>query len=80
MVIIEAMSQGTIPVASRHSGPAEIISRDTGFLFDEGKVSEILDVLLQKEIDSHLLSQNCISKSRQYQPQILAENWKAILT
>lgn len=80
MVIIEAMSQGTIPVASSHSGPSEILSGDTGFLFEEGKFSKQLDDLLQKQFDSDYLSQNCIMKSREYQPEILAENWKAILT
>lgn len=80
MVIIEAMSQGTIPVASDHSGPSEIISKDTGFLFNEGEVSAILDTLLEKEIDSNFLSQNCIQKSQEYQPEILAKNWRVILT
>lgn len=79
MVIIEAMSQGTIPVASGHSGPSEIISESTGFLFEEGKVSEMLDILLQKEFDTDSLSHNSIKKSRQYQPDKIAENWKAIL-
>ncbi len=80
MVIIEAMSQGTIPVATMHSGPSEIITSDTGFLFKEGEVSKTLDMLLQQEVDSNFLSQNCISKSREYQPEILAKNWKAVLT
>lgn len=80
MVIIEAMSQGTIPVASDHSGPSEIISESTGFLFEEGKISEILDILLQKEFDTDSLSHNSIIKSRQYQLDKIAENWNAILT
>lgn len=80
MVIIEAMSQGTVPVASRHSGPCEIISEDTGYLFDEGNVSEILNELLQKDINSNELSENCIIKSRAYRPEVLANNWKTALT
>lgn len=80
MVIIEAMSQGTIPVAAKLSGPSEIISESTGFLFEEGKASEMLDLLLQKQVDSEYLSKNCIEKSLEYKLDPIAENWKAILT
>lgn len=80
MVIIEAMSQGTIPVASNLSGPSEIISPETGFLFEEGKVSNMLDTLLEKEFDTDSLSKNSIIKSREYQLDKISKNWQAILT
>ncbi|MEG9328821.1 glycosyltransferase family 4 protein [Salinimicrobium catena] len=79
MVIIEAMSQGTIPVASQHTGPCEIISNDTGYLFEEGKVSEMLDYLLHNSVNKEERSKNCIVKSHEYFPEILAHNWKAVL-
>lgn len=79
MVLIEGMSQGTIPVATDHSGPEEIIDLSTGFLCKEGNITEILSFLIKNHFDKEM-SQNAIIKSRKYLPESLAKNWQAVLT
>lgn len=79
MVLIEGMSQGTIPVATNHSGPEEIIDSSTGFLCKEGSMTEILSDLIKDPFDKEM-SHNAVIKSREYLSEALAKNWQAVLT
>lgn len=79
MVIIESMSQGVIPVAANHPGPCEIISDETGVLFEEENMISTLEALIhQKSFDSDM-SEKCIKASENYFPEKLAKNWSVIL-
>ncbi|MEX2349697.1 MAG: glycosyltransferase, partial [Flavobacteriaceae bacterium] len=79
LVIIESMSQGVIPVSSSHSGPKEIITEGTGYLFEEGQMERTLINILEKKDSPNLKAAECIKISKHFLPKHIAERWKAIL-
>lgn len=79
LAIIESMSQGTIPVSSSHSGPKEIITEETGYLFDEGNLEKCLLDIISSEGFSKKMSDQCIVESQKYSPENIALRWKQIL-
>ncbi len=79
IIIIEAMSQGVLPVATTHSGPKEIIDESFGYLFEEGKITSTLAKLLTVSSFTGEKSNNAIKASKNYTIEALSDNWKAIL-
>ncbi len=79
LVIIESMSQGVVPVSSSHSGPKEIISENTGYLFEEGEMEATLKNILDKSNSDEEKAAQCIKTSRRFLPEHIAERWQAIL-
>jgi len=79
LVIIECMSQGTIPVATNHSGPKEIINEKNGFLCEEGKITEILKKIIEEKSFDDDKSKNAIETSQQYDVKHIAKRWIPIL-
>ena len=79
MMLIEGMAQGLIPIASKHSGPNEIISNDFGYLFEEGKILEMLpEIIKTPNFDTHK-SEQAMLASKAYLPSTIANLWKPIL-
>ena len=79
LVIIESMSQGLIPIASSHTGPSEIITPETGYLFEEGKLEEIIKEISTTPAFDENKSQKARENSEAYLPQEIAKKWKKIL-
>lgn len=79
LIIIEAMSQGTLPVAPTHSGPKEIINSQYGYLFDEGKITLILEKIINQDSFSEEKSQMAIEKSKKYEAENISTLWQPIL-
>jgi glycosyltransferase involved in cell wall biosynthesis len=67
-VVIEAMSNGAIPIASRCGGPEEIIEDGVnGFLFDINDTNRLYDIVFKLITDPDLsekISQNAISTAK----------------
>jgi len=79
LVIIESMSQGVIPVSPSHSGPKEIITEETGYLFEEGLMEPtLLNILNRKSAIPQMAAQG-VQTSKLFLPENIAERWKAIL-
>ena len=78
IVIIEAMSQGTIPISSNHPGPKDIIKQSTGILFEEDKLTETLNNI-DLENYPYLISENGMKESKKYNSENISKLWKAIL-
>lgn len=76
--ILEAMSQGTIPIASNHPGPREIITQETGFLFEEHKLAIAVEPLFA-ESPAEEMSRNCVKRASLFFPEALAPKWHPIL-
>ncbi len=79
LIIIEAMSQGTLPIATAHSGPKEIISPHFGYLFEEGEITPVLAKIVEENSFSEEKSQIAIKHSREYRAEKISIYWKAIL-
>lgn len=79
LVIIESMAQGTIPIATNHSGPKEIIDENTGFLCEEGHITNIISQLIENYDFDVTMSENAIRASKFYHVKNIAKNWEAIL-
>ncbi|UAB84051.1 glycosyltransferase [Zunongwangia sp. SCSIO 43204] len=79
LIIIEGMSLGLIPISSDHTGPKEIITEKTGYLFEEGNIQEALEFVLTRDYNPDM-AKNAIEQSTQYYPEKIAERWKPILT
>ena len=78
IVLIEAMAQKVIPIASNHSGPKEIIRKDTGYLFKEGDLeSTILSVVNQGF--SEEMATAAKKSAEKYTLEMISEKWKPIL-
>lgn len=78
MIIIEAMAQGMVPIATNHSGPKEIISKDIGYLFDEGNLESTLNIITEKSFDIQK-SERAREKALFYLPQNVASFWQPVL-
>ncbi|GAA0872238.1 hypothetical protein GCM10009117_13850 [Gangjinia marincola] len=79
IILIEGMSQGTIPIASNHPGPKEIITGDNGFLFPEGELHATLNKILKNNTSIHSMSQQALASSAQFHQKNIAQRWKKIL-
>jgi glycosyltransferase involved in cell wall biosynthesis len=79
LILIEAMSQGTIPIAPKHSGPKEIIATDFGHLFEEGEITPTLAKILSEVSFTEEKSQKAILASQQYHVSEISKKWKPIL-
>ncbi|TXK74296.1 glycosyltransferase family 4 protein [Mesonia sp. HuA40] len=78
MVIIEAMAQGLIPISSNHSGPSEIIKKEIGFVYPEGKLeSTLLSVI--KENPNSKKSALAKKEAHLFNLQNISKKWKPIL-
>lgn len=79
IVLIEAMAQKVIPIASNHSGPKEIIRKDTGYLFKEGDLeSTILSVVNQGF--SEEMATAAKKSAEKYTLEMISEKWTPILS
>ncbi len=78
IIIIEAMSQGTLPIASSHSGPKEIIHESFGYLFEEGKITGTLASILKTPSFTEEKSNRAIEASKAYTIENVSKRWQAI--
>ena len=79
MSIIESMSQGIIPIATNHTGPAEIIQEKFGFLFREGNLcKKINQIVKHKDVNEKMAKRN-IKEASVYRAEKISEKWRAIL-
>ena len=79
LIIIEAMSQGTLPIATHHSGPNEIIDASFGFLFEEGEITATLARILENNPFTEAMSQKAIVASKKYFQAEISKTWHPIL-
>lgn len=79
LVVIESMALGTIPIATEHSGPKEIINNDTGFLCKEGEIRTVISNLLKKKFSKSKKFENAIKESKKYHLKNIAKRWEPIL-
>lgn len=78
MVLIEGMACGLIPVASNHVGPRSIIEESFGYLYKEGEVASILDIIISKKVDLKK-KQEAQRVSQNYSIENISKTWKTIL-
>ena len=79
LIIIEAMSQGTLPIATNHSGPKEIIDASFGFLFEEGEITATLAKIIENNPFLIAMSQKAIAASKKYYQAEISKKWHPIL-
>jgi len=83
IVNIEAMASGLVVIASNHIGPSEIIENGVnGFLVEEKKVDEIIDIINNLYVNRNLLkqmSQNAILYSKKFDISQIAKQWEIVL-
>ncbi|HAT64448.1 MAG TPA: hypothetical protein DCS66_07570 [Flavobacteriaceae bacterium] len=79
LIIIEGMSQGTLPIAPMHSGPNEIIDPSFGYLFEEGTISVTLAKLVTEGGFTAEKSQKAREASQQYTTEVISKKWHSIL-
>ncbi|WP_299278140.1 glycosyltransferase [uncultured Psychroserpens sp.] len=79
LIIIESMAQGLIPIAPNHSGPNEIITKDIGYIFNEGHIIPMLEQVAGLDRFNEEMSQQAKKKSVFYLPENIAKYWQAIL-
>ena len=82
MSIVEAMSQGVIPICTNHTGPKSIITdKVNGFLFKEEDflegTLELITNLTEDQIKN--LQINCILSSSNYSIQSISKKWKRLI-
>ena len=73
------MAQGLIPVATNHSGPKEIITKEIGFLCNEGEITSLLTKIINSGSFNETMSLKAKQKSNQYLVKPIAQKWQAIL-
>ncbi len=79
IVLIEALSQGTVPIAAAHSGPKSIVTAENGFLFPEGELTSCLNEVAKGYHNWEALSNKAYVDSKQYYTKEIAKCWEAIL-
>lgn len=80
IAIIEAMSQGVIPIATNHSGPKEIIKENIGYLTEEGKIILVISKLIDKRNFDLTMSNNARLEAKKYFQESIAQRWQPILS
>lgn len=84
MVLIEAMSRATIPIATDHSGPKEIIAdRDWGYVIPESKYQQnaknILATFQKDRILLEKIKKNTFERGQSFSPNYIFDRWNKIL-
>lgn len=79
MSIIESMSQGIIPIATNHTGPAEIIQEKFGYLFTEGTLCKKIDQIVKLNDINEKMAKRNIKEASIYRAEKISEKWRAIL-
>lgn len=79
LAIIESMAQGVIPIATNHSGPKEIITKDVGFLCDEGNITSVISERIKINYFDKNMSEKAKEKAKYYLEESIAQRWKIIL-
>ncbi len=79
MVIIECMAQGTIPIATNHTGPKEIITEDVGYLCEEHEILKVLDQKIKTGTFDIERSEKAKNVAKSYHVETISNYWKAIL-
>jgi len=78
MVLVEGMACGLIPIASDHIGPKSIIDESFGYLYPEGEIKTILDMVISKKNDLKM-KEEAQKASQNYSIEKIAKRWEAIL-
>lgn len=78
MVLIEAMAQKSIPIASNHAGPKEIINNKTGYIFTEGDLEETITAAVKIGF-SEVMATAAKESAKNYTLEIISKKWKPIL-
>ncbi len=83
IVNIEAMAAGLVVIASNHVGPSEIITNGiNGFLVEENKPEQIMNILLTLEKNSseyNKISQNAKVKAAEFDIKNISQQWLVII-
>ncbi len=79
LIIIEAMSQGTLPISSAHSGPKEIIGESFGYLFEEGEITSTLATIIKDIPFQDEMRKEAIRQSKFYTVKEISKRWQPIL-
>ena len=79
LAIIESMAQGVIPIATNHSGPKEIITKDVGFLCDEGDIVSVISERIKTNYFDKTMSEKAKEKAKYYLEESIAQRWQVIL-
>lgn len=79
MVIIECMSQGTIPIATNHTGPKEIITGDVGYLCEEHEMINMLQERITLDRFDKKKSEKARIRAKSFHVAQISNNWRAIL-
>lgn len=78
MVLIEAMACGAVPVATRHTGPMEIIENGiNGYLVEEGALPGFLSAL--NDENHATLQEQALITAQQFTRQAIAQRWQPVL-
>ncbi|WP_177229131.1 glycosyltransferase family 4 protein [Pustulibacterium marinum] len=79
VAIIEAMASKTIPIATSHSGPKEVISNGVdGFLLDEDEIIRFFDKLEAHTLDIEKLQKSCYKRAQDFTIESIATKWNPI--
>lgn len=82
MVLIEAMSEGCIPISTPEPGPKEILS-GTGLILDncgfEDSGTRLILKLLNDENRMKDKQKHCLALSRKYRPQAIFHLWEKLI-
>ena len=79
LAIIESMAQGVIPIATNHTGPKEIITKDVGFLCDEGEITTVISERIKINYFDKNMSDKAKEKAKFYREESIAQRWQIIL-
>ena len=79
MSLVEGMAHGLIPLAPNHPGPKEIVDPNCGYLFEEGKLKQCLDQILEEYPNCKSKQDFAKLKSKQFEPEFISKLWKPIL-
>lgn len=80
IAIIEAMSNGVVPLATDHTGPCEIITNEeNGLLCPEGEIEVLIDrAMRMDEAKYRLLRHNAIRTAQEYRCEQVAARWNRL--
>jgi glycosyltransferase involved in cell wall biosynthesis len=79
LTIIESMALGTIPIATNHTGPKEILTPDLGYLCEEHNLIDKIAELIEIDAFDENMSKNCKKIATNYKVNNIGKKWNAIL-
>ena len=84
LVLIEAMSQGTVPIAfDVRVGPKSIISNnETGYLIPDGNFEEYIDCVIsyiKYYKNSNTIEENALKRAQDFSKEVVMSKWIEIL-